>query len=492
MADLVTIPNVEVLEVGEDWETSTGVFTFTEDDLQAAVDAQEDPAIRTPVIKFGHTDPRFDGQFSVGRLLNLRTTNNGQTLVGDYVGVPEWLAEILPSAYPRRSIEGMWDYETRTGNRWPFYLTAVALLGEQYPAIDTLEDIEAFWNGDPEWWSPEDVDEDDTVEATQGGLVRATRKADDMPRWRNRKKKGNVEAATQVEDVRRAFYDDPELERTLGLWSWIRAVRIDPADIIVDDDNGGLWRIPYTAGDAGVTFDDPVQVEVVYEDVAAVAASEGGRPEVAATYATRDDSRSGMVSATDRSDPTEGTVPLTATQLEELGLEEDATADDVVTRLGELGELAEAGFEPAATTDDTDDGDDAGDDTTDDADDGDEIEVPDGMALVDASALSELQANARRGASAADTLEQRERDEYLDGAIRAGKFRPADRQRYEDLMREAPKATRKLIDNMAENVVPVESKGGNGSDATDTGAGDTDDAYPASWLPEVAARKQSA
>jgi hypothetical protein len=142
---LVTLPNVELLEVGTDWATSTGTFDFDMEDLKSCIASQDDPAVRTPVVKLGHIDPRFDGQPAIGRIENLRLTNNDQTLVGDLVAMPLWLAKVMYTAYPRRSIEGNLDVTTRTGNTWDMVLTGVALLGTSYPAIDTLEDIQALW-----------------------------------------------------------------------------------------------------------------------------------------------------------------------------------------------------------------------------------------------------------------------------------------------------------------------------------------------------------
>ena len=65
-------------------------------------------------------------QPSVGRIENLRLTNNSQTLVGDLVGVPVWLAKVMPSAYPRRSIEGFFEYPSRIEKLSPEELRRVA------------------------------------------------------------------------------------------------------------------------------------------------------------------------------------------------------------------------------------------------------------------------------------------------------------------------------------------------------------------------------
>lgn len=177
----VTIPDVELLDQGT-WEASTGTFTATADDLAAAVAAEGDPTIRAPVLKFGHTDPDFNGQHlremlvqvavafgvdeetaeaiaghmsfkkdgnpAIGRVKNLRLSEDGLTLLGDYVGVPQWLAEVLPVAYPARSIEAFFDYKAPSGRTHDLVIFAVALLGESPPAVTSLEDVRSMFYGD--------------------------------------------------------------------------------------------------------------------------------------------------------------------------------------------------------------------------------------------------------------------------------------------------------------------------------------------------------
>jgi hypothetical protein len=46
--NLVTVPNVALLEVGEDWETCTGLFTFTAEDVVACIVALDDPQSALP------------------------------------------------------------------------------------------------------------------------------------------------------------------------------------------------------------------------------------------------------------------------------------------------------------------------------------------------------------------------------------------------------------------------------------------------------------
>jgi 2'-5' RNA ligase len=147
---LSRLHRVELMHAGT-WNLSTGPATFSADDFAAAVAALECPAVRRPILKLGHTDPRFndpetgmpyDGQPAVGWIDNMATFMDGQGLIGDYVGMPGWLGPILPSAYPDRSIEGGWNYVCQIGHLHPFVLTAVALLGVSAPGIGTLESLQ--------------------------------------------------------------------------------------------------------------------------------------------------------------------------------------------------------------------------------------------------------------------------------------------------------------------------------------------------------------
>lgn len=138
--NLRTIRNVELIRVGT-WSISSGEWTVTADDLTAAVAAHRAGVLRKPVLKIGHTDPRFDGGPALGRIDNLRLTNGGGTLVGDFVDVPAAVASLLPHSYPSRSVEALIDYTAPDGTVWPLVLTAVALLGQTAPGIETLADL---------------------------------------------------------------------------------------------------------------------------------------------------------------------------------------------------------------------------------------------------------------------------------------------------------------------------------------------------------------
>ncbi|MBM4695295.1 hypothetical protein GS434_17285 [Rhodococcus hoagii] len=143
-AQLVTVPGVELIKVGS-WDISTGKWNVTPKLLHSAVEAATAGVVRRPPLKLGHDDPRFDGEPAVGYIDNLRITDGGRTLVGDYVGVPKWLADVLATAYPSRSVEGVHDVEGRDGTKYPFVLTACALLGVTNPGITSIADLPAHF-----------------------------------------------------------------------------------------------------------------------------------------------------------------------------------------------------------------------------------------------------------------------------------------------------------------------------------------------------------
>jgi hypothetical protein len=145
MADLRTIPGVELVRVGT-WDLSTGEWTVTREDLAAAVEAHQAGVLRKPVIKIGHDDPRFDGGPALGRVDNLRLADGGNALVGDFVDVPKAIATMLPRAWPDRSVEALIGYEAPDGTTWPLVLTAVALLGAVAPGVSNLAEISKVYD----------------------------------------------------------------------------------------------------------------------------------------------------------------------------------------------------------------------------------------------------------------------------------------------------------------------------------------------------------
>lgn len=257
MAALETVPAVPILTVGT-WATSTGVFAVTLDDLHAAVAAFDDPAYHRPVLKLGHVDPRFDGEPALGRLINPRVEDD-HTLVVDIAGVPGWLADIMATAYPCRSIEGEFRHRTQTGTTHQFALTALSLLGVEAPAVSTLADIATLFGLDPV-----------EVAAT------AAQSEEHMPT-------AHISASVNLETIRQRFYapESSTLRETIGgSWAWVREVYSD--FIVVDDDDGHLFRVPWSESTdvpGEVVWGDPTAVRVEYVDQPIAASSEGAPPD---------------------------------------------------------------------------------------------------------------------------------------------------------------------------------------------------------------------
>ncbi|ORV65302.1 hypothetical protein AWC03_02845 [Mycobacterium europaeum] len=138
--DVVSIPGVELVRVGIH-EISTGTWAVSREDLTDAVAAHKAGAVRDAVVKLGHEGPLAGGAPALGRVRNLRTTQGGDVLLGDFTDVPRALAAVMPKAWPQRSVEGLVDFVADDGTTYGFVLTAVALLGAVMPGVDGLADI---------------------------------------------------------------------------------------------------------------------------------------------------------------------------------------------------------------------------------------------------------------------------------------------------------------------------------------------------------------
>ncbi len=488
---LVTIPNVELLEVGEDWATSTGTFTWSIEDLQSAITSQDDPFVRTPILKLGHVDPRFDGQPSLGQIENLHLSENGQTLLGDLVGTPLWLAQCMASAFPRRSIEGYFTYETKAGKTWPFVLTGLALLGTAYPAIDSLADVKALFNGTPPVLVP--TEENPLMLASVDGGPTIAFPLNDRPLFVKASAPTQVLADVSVDDIRTAFYDGPASGPDM-FWWWIREIRIDPAEIIVDDDAGNLYRIPYTidssapatgSSSSAVTFGPSQQVKVQYVDVVAagqVVAKKFGNPVAAGRPRARVIVQSSEKEGND--------MQVSEEVLTGLGLTAEATEEEVnaamlaklmtppvvepptpvaeVTSITSTEPVVPVVEQIAATA----------------------PNVPEGMVLIDQATLDEVKRGAAIAASLQGERDSMARNHVLDNAIKAGKFPPARRSHYEALLKADPDGTTAMIETLASGMIPVTERGTDGSPDTEASVAETS-AYPDNWKPQVAAARLS-
>lgn len=369
---LRTIPDVELIKVGQ-WPASTGPWDATPELLAAAVVAAQAPSVSRPVIKLGHVDPRFDGEPAVGWVDDIRLSDDGSTLVGDLKGIPAWLADIMPSAYPNRSIEGSYDFVDQAGTRHDFAITAVALLGVSPPAISSLESIR-------------------DVAALYGVAASETPQKGFwiMPK--------TIAASTSVEDVRMNFYDQGPGKDS---WWWIEELFLDPSEAIaMDDESGQLYRIPLTITDEAIAWGDPQPVKREY-----VAASQ----RVSAASWTKDESRQNISAA--EAEEVGNTMEFTAEQvtalITALGLSADADAASIITAVESLVSVSSQDTESSASV---------------------AARAKNlGMKVVDASTWDTTQKRIGE-------LVTRENTRLVDDAVRAGKLMPASRGRAIDQM----------------------------------------------------------
>jgi len=473
MSTFKTIPNIEVLEVGEDWHASTGDFTVTPKHLIAAVAAMDDPGVRAPILKLGHTDERFngngDGQPSFGRLTNLHVSENGMTLLGDLTGVPSWLAAALPTAYPRRSFEGFFNYTSATGKKHDLAITALSLLGEEYPAITTLEDIRAVFGAE----SIEDV-QMVAAASGDGDYFTATPLEEVMAK--------KVNASVGPDEIRRAYY------KQLGDDAWIHRIEFTPAQVIVEADNGTLYRIPYSVDAENVAFGEGTQVELAYIDTTGIAAKGQKESVVFSSQA-----ESTAITLSNNAKETQEGDSMTPAQLEAIGLKADATEDDIAKRLSALVTLetqppvtdpGKEGTEIPGTEVTPDESAPGADPNVDKK----PVTVPTvpnpEVVPVEKTVLEGLKVAASR----ADVLwaqeQTRTRDQVLASAINAGKFPPARKEHWAKAYDADPEGVKATIAGLADGLVPL-TEVGHGED-TQVSATAAEDAYLFSFLPNRA------
>lgn len=498
---LSIVRNVELCAVGIEYPLASGPATFTPEDLLQAVASQDDPAIQSPRVWLGHPDdqrfhagrttPAGSAEPALGKVLALRVEDEGMTLVGDIHGCPTWLANILASAYPNRSVEGFRYAETVTGHKWSLVITDLALLGVCWPGVTTLSDLEALYSEE----GPPNIE----VEEAEPMAVAAARG------------RSQVQGQAELEKVRRAFVAQvADLE--IPGWPWIRAVLQDPNELIVDDDEGGLYRIPYDASSDEVTFGEVEAVKVQY-----VNASQAKDPDargllvnmltrdlkVVASWDQRAASRPDTTNQEDlgmkpeqiqllraRLGLTEEQLPDDATEEQINAALEPPSADPPSGGTTQPGTAGAAGAEVPSPEQLPDPNDDIANLGTGNPGPGPvEGQLPPGMIAVPAEQWTAMQSSMQT--VTADHAHRRQESDFrtIEDAIKAGKIPPAQRQYYQDKVKDP--LTRDSHINLLTaavdkgglmpGLIPVEARG---ADLADSDL--TTEAYPAGWLPELA------
>lgn len=502
---LSTVRNVEICATGIEYPLASGPMTFTTDDLLQAIAALDDPAIQNPRVWLGHPDdqrfhagrttPVGSAEPALGKVINPRVEDDGQVLVGDIAGCPTWLAKILASAYPSRSIEGFKDAKTATGRTWGLVITDLALLGVSWPGVSTLEDLQSLY-------SEEGPDNIEVIEEMPVAAAAAS-----------------VQAQGELDKVRRAFIAQLSDLQIPG-YPWIRSVLQDPNELVIDDDEGGLYRLPYDASGEEVVFGKLQSVKIQYVNaeqkrdanartLLANALTTGLGRTVVASWDTR--AASELLANNDQ----EVSIMDPEKLRTSLGLPADATDEQVEARLEELSALASAGRgNPSApavqlpttpytppTTGPT--GDDPGSgtpspDQVPDPNAGDGLtthasaaQLPQGMIAVPAEAWTAMQASVQSITQDREAAQQQADLGLVADAIRAGKIYPHAKESYEARLKDPQTrdAFRHLLTAPAEqgglavDLVPIQARG---SDPTVESLANDASAYPTDWLPELA------
>jgi hypothetical protein len=255
---LVTFYNVELIEVGE-WLTSTGPAEFTKAHLLAIMASQGDPYVKEPRLILGHTpggkwepgpgmgkDGFFGEQPTIGKFVNLRIVEDDTKIVADLTGVPQWLGNILPTAYPNRSVEVYFDVTTTKG-QYAAIMPRVAALGINLPAVASLEDLQVLYSEE----GPEGVELIHVGERVAASAP--------PPKPPETPAKGSIDDNA----VRQAYYEDfAEGDR---YWWWLKAMFINPSIIIAyDEDENKMYAVPYSTSKNNVEFGEPTEVFMQY------------------------------------------------------------------------------------------------------------------------------------------------------------------------------------------------------------------------------------
>lgn len=478
-AALTNVIAVPIAKVGQ-WNASTGPWVCTREQLEDAVRASKDPTFRAPVLKLGHDDPRFnaeglDGSPSIGRLTNLRLDASGDVLVADLMGVPTWLAEVMGSAYPSRSIEALLGVVTDTGQTYAMVCTGLALLGETPPAIESLGDIAALFEQPTaveHWVAAKRLAAaiDPGANVTAPTPPPPARPPTDTPQVAPATQVGNTPAggpsnmpggvpdpavapgaARPGAPVRSSASLDQLMDQARAHamangaegWVWAREVYTD--HLILDDDAGRLWRMDWAEADGTFTFGALTPVQVTYTPVAASGVHAAWMP---LRYARG----RGDVQASTPKEQHPVTTTLAALR-ERLGLPDDATDQAVLdAAVARLAEQPETPAPPAAPTD---------------------TDVQQIVEARVAAAIAPLQQQLTSTSQELADRKERERvaarDALINGAVRAGKVKPADRESWTkqyDASPEGAAAVTSVMEALAPgSAVPVSAAGVVGGDA---------------------------
>jgi hypothetical protein len=447
---LTTVEGIEIATVGEDWPSASGPFTLTAEHIASVIASQDDPAIKSPRVKLGHTssltpdDPTdpFSGMPVFGKFVNLRTDESGGTLIGDIAGIPKWAAEVLPYAWPSRSGEWWRDFDNfgTAKKQYPMVLTAVALLGVELPGITTIEDLPALFTAE----GPEGV----TV-VVDGAKIRASSKGDTIKTTRTVKTGSAVITSVDSYDVRKSFFTDFATEESGRYWWWPIETFINPLAVICDDEEGNLYFVTYSVGeDDAISWGDPEQVKHQY------VAAEGGKvlaniqQQPVMKFATAADARPPdrqrrKTTQTKEASPVKPEIIQQVRKLHGLTEEQlpddadDATLEQALSGLPEPEPEPEP--EPAPEPEPVPTS---------------KLNLPAGVSAIDTETLTQMQTDLARLTKKDKESEMTKRVTEVEKAISDRKIPPSRKEHYTALMERDPEGTRELFSKLEAGAVP--------------------------------------
>jgi hypothetical protein len=203
---------------------------------------------------------------------------------------------------------------------------------------------------------------------------------------------------------------------------------MSPPTVIADDDEGGLWSVPYTLKGDTVSWGDPVEVRVQYveKDSGKVAASSSTSQSCPAASAP-----GGSAAAESR--PTDR---VRAATTDEGGTH--ASRTDCCPRASRPARGRDRGADARGPP---------------------EPDAAAGTVTVDQATFAQMQDDARAGREARNEQIKARREKTVDDAIHAGKFPPARRDHYLTLMEKDEAGTTDFITKLAVGAIPVAETG---------------------------------
>lgn len=144
LPDTYSLNGIEVFAAGQ-WNDD--IYTVNDiDDIVTAFHATKE--LSKPYIKLGHSDRQTllssDELPAAGWITN--AYRRGEKLLIDVVGIPRKIYELIKAGGYKRVSSELYINSKWGGRLWPKLLKAVAFLGGETPAVNTLEDIHALYS----------------------------------------------------------------------------------------------------------------------------------------------------------------------------------------------------------------------------------------------------------------------------------------------------------------------------------------------------------